>query len=132
MYKRQLSWKAALSVACHGVVYGFMSIELCSMGFEAALVGGASGMVGTLLALLWSVLGPRVDIDTGVVQRISLPPLVASVLLFPFFDGPGRIACACLANIALAHTTLFSWYSTSVENHEFRLHPVDRLSLIHI
>ena len=124
-----LSWKAALSVACHGVVYGFMSIELCSMGFEAALVGGASGMVGTLLALLWSVLGPRVDIDTGVVQRISLPPLVASVLLFPFFDGPGRIACACLANIALAHTTLFSWYSTSVENHEFRLHPVDRFAL---
>lgn len=121
--------KAALSVACHGVIYGFMSIQLCTMGPAEALVGGASGILGTLLALLWGVLGSRVDIDAGIVQRISLPILVASVLLFPFFDGWGRVACACLANMALAHNTLFTWYSSAVENQEFRLHPIDRFAM---
>lgn len=130
-YHRTPAWsvKASLSIACHGVVYGFMAVELCSMGLEQAIIGGASGIIGTLLALLWGLLGSRVDIDMGIVQRISLPPLVASLLLFPYFEGSAQLACACVANIALAHKTLYSWYSTSVENYEFRLHPVGRFAV---
>ena len=37
-----LTVPAALSVASQGAVYGFMAIELCSMGQEVAVIGGAS------------------------------------------------------------------------------------------
>lgn len=124
-----LTVPASLSVACHGAVYGFMAIALCSMGPVAALVGGASGLVGGGFALLWGYLGPKVDIDTGVVQRISLPFLVAGVLLFPLFEGVGRMVCGCLVITALAHASIIAWYSTSIDNYEFRLHPVDRFAL---
>ncbi len=124
-----LSVPAALSVGCHGAVYGFMAAELCSMGMEAALWGGASGIAGVSLVLVWNALGSRVDIDVGVVQRISLPLLVGSVLLFPFFEGGARVACGCVAVVALAHSSLYAWYSTSIDNHEFRFSPVDRFAL---
>ncbi|WP_165172730.1 helix-turn-helix transcriptional regulator [Adlercreutzia sp. ZJ242] len=124
-----LSATAAVSVACHGAVYGFMTVELCSMGYEAALVGGASGIGGILLVFVWNYLGARVNVDVGVVQRITLPFLVASVLLLPFCDGAARVACGCVANMALAHTSVFAWYSTSIDNYEFRLHPVRRYAM---
>lgn len=124
-----LTVPASLSMACHGAVYGFMAIALCSMGPEAALIGGASGLVGGGFALLWGYLGPKVDIDIGVVQRISLPFLMAGVLLFPLTEGAGRIVCGCLVITALAHASIIAWYSTSIDNYEFRLHPVDRFAL---
>lgn len=124
-----LTVSASFSVACHGAVYGFMAIALCSMGPVAALVGGASGLVGGGVALLWGYLGPKVDIDTGMVQRISLPLLLAGLLLFPLFEGVGRIVCGCLVVMALAHASVIAWYSTSIDNYEFRLHPVDRFAL---
>ena len=124
-----LTLPASLSVACHGAVYGFMAIALCSMGPVAALLGGASGLVGGGFALLWGYLGPKVDVDTGVVQRISLPLLLAGLVVFPLFDGAGRIVCGCLVITALAHSSIIAWYSTSIDNYEFRLHPVDRFAL---
>ena len=124
-----ISPKAAFSAACQGIVYGFMATQSCDMGVEAVVLVGASGLFGVLLALVWGLLGSRVDIDAGVIQRISLPPLVASMLLLPFFGEWGRIACACLANIALAHSIICIWYSTMEENHEFGLHPVKRFAL---
>lgn len=124
--------RAAASIAAQGVVYGFMSIELCSLGYEAALIGGASGIVGAALALCWPILGSRVDVDSGIAQRISMPFLVASILLVPLFEGPARVFFACLANMALAHSTLLNFYTTIVENNEFQLHPVSRLANIHV
>lgn len=123
-----LSRTGLLSAACQGIVYGFMSIELCFMGPEIALLGGASGLFGTVLALAWSMLGPRVEITIGVVQRISLPLLVASLLMFPLFGDVGRIVCGCIANTTLAHSSVIAWYSTSIDNSEFRLHPVSRFA----
>lgn len=120
---------SAVSVVCHGVVYGFMTMELCSMGYVSALVGGASGIGGVALVFAWNHLGSRVNIDVGVVQRITLPFLVASVLLFPLCDGCMRVACGCIANMALAHSSVFAWYSTSIDNYEFRLHPVKRFAM---
>ena len=124
-----LSAPAFLSVASCGAVYGFMSIEVCYQGPAAALVGGASGIFGVALALIWCILGSRVDIDVGVVQRIALPFLVASLLMMPLFEGPLRVFWACVALAILAHNQMFTWYSVSIENYEFRLHPVRRFAL---
>ena len=124
-----LTVPAALSVASQGAVYGFMAIELCSMGQEVAVIGGASGLVGTLVALLWALLGSKVDVDRAVVHRISLPVLMAGMLLFPFFDGLGRVVCGGMIIAALAHSTIVGWCTTSIDNYEFRLHPVDRFAL---
>lgn len=118
-----------LSVGCHGAVYGFMSIMICSMGSVPALITGASGIIGTLFALLWGHLGPKVEIDIGIIQRISLPLLIAGLLLFPFFGYVGRIVCGCIVNTALAHSSVNAWYSTSIDNAEFQLHPVDRFAI---
>lgn len=124
-----LTVPAALSIGCQGAVYGFMATALCSLGHAAALVVGASGLFGAFVVLLWCRLGPKVDIDTGVVQRISLPILVGGVLLFPFFGDEGKLVCGCVVNAALAHSSIIAWYSTSIDNYEFRLHPVDRFAL---
>ena len=124
-----LSLLAFFSVVSCGAVYGFMSIEVCYQGPIAALVGGASGVFGVALAFLWYRLGSRVDLDVGIVQRISLPLLVASLLMMPLFEGPVRIFWACVALAALAHNQMFTWFSVSIENYEFRLHPVRRFAL---
>lgn len=129
-YRRSalLTVPSMLSVACHGAVYGFMSILMCSMGPVAALVCGASGLIGSALAFVWGYLGPKVEVDTGIVQRISLPMIMMGLLLFPFADEAGKIVCGCLANVALAHSSVIAWYSTSIDNAEFQLHPVDRFA----
>lgn len=124
-----LSAPAFFSVASCGAVYGLMSIEVCYQGFMAALVGGASGIFGVALAVVWCVLGSRVDIDVGVVQRIALPLLVVSLLMMPLFEGPLRVIWACVALATLAHNQMFTWFSVSIENYEFRLHPVRRFAL---
>lgn len=124
-----LSRSGIFSAVAQGVVYGFMSIELCFMGPETAILGGASGLFGTVLALTWGLIGSRVEITIGVVQRISLPLLTASLLLFPLFGDEGRILCGCIANTTLAHSSVVSWYTTSIDNSEFGLHPVDRFAL---
>ena len=103
-----LSAPAFFSVASCGAVYGLMSIEVCYQGFMAALVGGASGIFGVALAVVWCVLGSRVDIDVGVVQRIALPLLVVSLLMMPLFEGPLRVIWACVALATLAHNQMFT------------------------
>jgi DNA-binding CsgD family transcriptional regulator len=123
---RTLSTPAALSVACHGAVYGFISILLCSMGTTAAVIGGASGLAGGILPLAWARLGPRIEVDVGIIQRISLPLIISGLLLLPFFDESGRIICCCLVIAALAHASIMAWTSTSIENAEFQLHPIQR------
>lgn len=124
-----LSVPAFLSVASCGAVYGFMTIEVCYQGPAAALVGGASGAFGCLLAFAWYRMGSRIDLDVGIVQRISLPLLVASLLMMPLFEGPVRIFWACVALAALAHNQMYTWFSVSIENYEFCLHPVRRFAL---
>lgn len=115
---------SGLSIACHGVVYGFMSMAMCANGLVPALLCGASGVIGVAVAFLWPRLSRRIDVDTGIVQRFSLPLIMAGFLLFPFFEGAGRIVCGCLVNVALAYTSMVAWYSSCVDSVEFQLHPV--------
>lgn len=115
---------SGISVACHGIIYGFTSTAMCSMGALPSLVCGASGIVGVAIAIVWAKLGSRVDVDTGIVQRISLPIIMAGFLLFPFFEGAGRLICGCMVNIALAHASTVAWYTSCIDNVEFQLHPI--------
>lgn len=115
---------SGVSVACHGIIYGFMSTAMCVLGALPVLVCGASGVVGIAVALAWAKLASRIDVDTGIVQRVSLPLIMAGFLLFPFFEGPGRVVCGCLVNIALAHASTVAWYTSCIDNAEFQLHPI--------
>ncbi len=115
---------SGISVACHGIIYGFTSTAMCVLGPLPALVCGASGIVGVAIAITWAKLGSRVDVDTGVVQRISLPIIMAGFLLFPFFEDTGRLVCGCLVNIALAHASTVAWFTSCIDNAEFQLHPI--------
>jgi DNA-binding CsgD family transcriptional regulator len=115
-----------LSTAAHGVIYGFVSILMCSIGTNAAVIAAGCGIFGSLLAMLWAYLGSKVDIDTGMVQRISLPIIVIGLLLIPLADTVGRIACGSFIISALAHSTVANWGIVTVENSEFQLHPVHR------
>ncbi|MDR0513757.1 MAG: helix-turn-helix transcriptional regulator [Coriobacteriaceae bacterium] len=121
-----LSLPSMLSVGIHGVIFGYVSILLCRMGLVAAVIGGVSGLVGSMLPLLWVRIGSRVEVDTSLVQRVSLPALVCGLLLFDFLDSAGQLFCCCIVVAALAHSTIMSWTITSIENAEFQLHPVAR------
>lgn len=127
-----LTFPATLSMGCFGAAYGFMSITVCTLGPLAALIGGASGIVGTVLACVWGYLGTKVEIDGGLVQRGSLPILLGGLLLFPLFGYWGQVICCGIVITALAHHTLTNLYGTCIDNYEFRLHPVERYGLANV
>ncbi|MEG0758418.1 MAG: helix-turn-helix transcriptional regulator, partial [Raoultibacter sp.] len=60
------------------------------------------------------------------LQRVSMPVVVVSLLLIPLLDEPGQIFCGCLANVALAFTSILMRGQTCTENMEFQLQPIDR------
>lgn len=126
---RTITFPAALSSGCFGAVYGFMSITVCTLGEMGALIGGASGIVGTAVACVWGYLGPKVEIDSGMVQRGSLPILLGGLLLFPLSGYWGQIVCCGFVITALAHQTIMKFAATCTDNKEFRLHPVERYGL---
>jgi DNA-binding CsgD family transcriptional regulator len=119
---------ALFSVAAFGIVYGFISIFMCFIGPHAAIIGGAGGIVGTLVALIWARLGNKVDINNGTTQRISLPIIVCGLLLLPFFGETGQILCGACVITALSHATVVALYSSCIESSEFQLHPIKRFS----
>ena len=121
-----VNFPAFFSIASCGAVYGFMTIVACSLGPLEALIGGCSGIFGVLLSLVWYRLGAKVEIDIDIVQRISLPLLVASLLLSALSEGPLRMFFICISLAALAHNQMFNWYSISIGNKEFRMHPIRR------
>lgn len=129
---RTLTAPAILSAGCFGAAYGFMSITVCTLGPFAALIGGASGIVGTVVACIWGYLGTKAEIDSGVVQRGSLPLLLGGLLLFPLFGFWGKMVCCGVVITALAHQTLTILYNICIDNKEFRLHPVERYGLSNV
>jgi DNA-binding CsgD family transcriptional regulator len=123
-----LTVPAALSICCQGVLFGFMSMMLCLAGPTAAVLGGLSGIIGAGLALVWGLLAHRIEMDSGTIQRISLPLMLAGIILYPLFGEAGSIACGCLVIMALAHESLYTWYATCIDNYEFQLHPISRFA----
>ncbi|MEG1425878.1 MAG: helix-turn-helix transcriptional regulator [Raoultibacter sp.] len=121
-----LSLSASFSVGAHGIVYGFISLLMCLISTQAAIIVGASGIAASLFAIVFSYREPKIDVDNSFIQRVSLPIVVVGLLLIPFFDSTGKIVCGCIVNNALAYSAIMTKSNISVENAEFQLHPIDR------
>ncbi len=118
------TFASGLSIGTHNLAYGFTTITLFALGPTAAVIGGASGLIGTLLCLLWHKFGSKVDVGTSILQRVTLPPIVIGLLLLPFVDDTGKLICCCILNIALSHFAVMGWINTTTSNSEFQLHPI--------
>ncbi|MEG1560954.1 MAG: helix-turn-helix transcriptional regulator [Raoultibacter sp.] len=121
-----LSLSASFSVGAHGIVYGFISLLMCLINPQAAIIVGASGILASVFAILFSYREPKINIDNSFIQRVSLPIVVIGLLLIPFCDETGKIVCGCIVNNALAYSATMTKSNMSVENAEFQLHPIDR------
>lgn len=121
-----LSAAAAISVGSHGIIYGFITASMLIVSPQAGLAVGASGLIGALFAIFFAYREPKINLDNSFLQRISMPAIVVSLLLFPLLDGFGQILCSCIANVALAFTSILMRGQTFTENMEFQLQPIDR------
>lgn len=123
-----LTLPAALSLATHGIVYGFITFRICSISFEAAVIVGGSGLIGSLCVVAIARFSKKIDFDNSLAQRVTQPLIVIGLLLMPLLDTTGMIICGCLINNALAFMNIITWNSVCVENAEFHLQPIARYS----
>lgn len=123
---RSLGFPAALSLATHGVVYGFITYYACLLDPRAGAIVGSSGIIGCALVAVLSYVSPKTNFDNSIVQRISQPVIIIGLLLIPMAGHEGKIICCCLANSALAFTNIMAWSTSCVENYEFHLQPIAR------
>lgn len=121
-----ITLKAALSTGTNGLVYGYVTIMLVTMGLPAVLTAAASGVVGAGLAIAWAMLRTKSKWDIGTMQRATVPIVAASILFIPFFGDIGRVLCGAVAVGTFAYATLMEWTDLVVSNAEFQLHPIKR------
>lgn len=119
---------AALSYGAQGMIYGFIAFYVCMLGHQAAILVGASGIVGCALVVVIMRIAPKVNFDNGIVQRISQPFIILGLILLPFLEIDQRILCGILVNGALAFANIATWCTVTIENQEFRLQPIRRFS----
>lgn len=117
--------KSAVSVGAHGMAFGFTSTTLFKLGLEATIIGCASGILGAVICLLQR----RADLDISFLQRVTFPPVIIGLLLFPFGNGVWQLACCCLINVSLSHFVIVGWIRTITSSSEFSLQPVYAISL---
>jgi DNA-binding CsgD family transcriptional regulator len=125
------TWKRGLSIGSHSLAHGFVVTSLFHMGFEAVVIGCASGLIGDALCFAW-LRNKRIDVDVSLFQRITLPFILLGLLLFPIVSDTGRLLCCCLVNICLAHFITMTWANSAVANSEFKLHPLKAFASIRI
>lgn len=123
-----LTIQATSSICMHSVLFAFAIATLFSMGVTATLIGVASGMVGGFLTFIMNRIERTRSTDIGFVQRIALPPLTICILLIPMLSGTGRLLCCCVVNAFYALFVTSGFGRIIVENAEFSLNPVKRLS----
>lgn len=121
--------RANVSTAASGVAYGFTIIMLCLMGTDAIIMAALAGLVASALAIVWAMQRVEKRWDTGMAQRMTMPVIVAALLLIPLVGEYGRMLVGAIATAAFAYSTLMEWTDTAVTNFEFQLHPVKRTAL---
>lgn len=121
--------KSRISVAVNEFAYGFIVVMICSMGLTAVLVVCALAILGSLLSILWAHRRIKSRWNLATVQRMTIPLVVAIVLLIPFLEDGGRTVCGGIALAAFACTKLMEWTEMVVMNAEFQLFPVRRFAL---
>lgn len=127
--KPLVAFKACGSVAAHGMSYGFIVIMISSLGLHAILITGSMGIASALLAFLWARRRSKSSWTTESAQRFAVPLVVAALLLIPFCNDAGRIACGSLSIATFAYVTLMEWTGQVVKNAEFQLFPLQRFAM---
>lgn len=122
----RLSSKAMLSVSAHALVYGYMTIMLCSLDFGSVLIAGSAGIVSSCVAGVWFRNYSKRNWDTDTSQRMTAPIVVAAILMVPLAGDVGRTIGGALAMGAFSYVTLMEWTGTAVANAEFQFMPIAR------
>lgn len=121
--------KASCSVAAHGMSYGFIVIMILSLGLNAILIAGTTGIASALLAFLWARRRSKSSWTAESAQRFAVPLVVAVLLLIPFCNDAGRIVCGSISIATFAYVTLMEWTGQVVKNAEFQLFPLQRFAI---
>ena len=112
--------------ACHSAVYGMVLVVTVAHGLKAALVVGACGAFGALLSIMAKHWSLNRLLASRQVQQLSLPFVVATLLLIPSCDEAGLVVCAGLNTSLNAFSMVLKWCEASEMNQEFRLHAIRR------
>lgn len=118
--------RAAASIAASGAAYGFMTIMLCLMGAKAVIIAALAGLSASALAIVWAMRRIEKRWDVGMVQRMTMPVIIGTLLLIPLVGDMGRTVAGAIATAAFAYSTLMEWTDAAVTNFEFQIHPVKR------
>ena len=112
--------------ACHSAVYGMVLVVTVAHGLKAALVVGACGAFGALLSIMAKHWSLNRLLASRQVQQLSLPFVVATLLLIPSCNEAGLVVCAGLNTSLNAFSMVLKWCEASEMNQEFRLHAIRR------
>lgn len=117
-----------LFMVAQGIAFGFVTVVLCSMEPVMTVAGFALGSIGDLIALFWVVRFSRSEVTQGVIQRVSMVPMIAGIALLPFGDDVWRMLCSALVMVSISHSQMMFWVFSIVDNLEGQLHPVRRFA----
>lgn len=114
---------AMVSLAAHSLVYGYVAIMLCSLDLASVVIAGSFGLISSCIAAWWLRNFNKRNWDTDRSQRLTIPFVVAAVLIVPLTGDIGRTLGAALAIGAFSYVTLMEWTGVAVANAEFHLAP---------
>ncbi|MDR1713314.1 MAG: helix-turn-helix transcriptional regulator [Coriobacteriales bacterium] len=127
-HKYPVRKRASVSSAFYRLAYGFVVVMLCSMGLSDVLFAIAIAVFGSLVSVLWAIRRTKPKWNFSTVQRMTIPLVVAILLLIPFFDDLGRSICGGIAVATFAYTKLMEMTELVVMSAEFQIFPVRRLA----
>ena len=99
--------------ACHSAVYGMVLVVTVAHGLKAALVVGACGAFGALLSIMAKHWSLNRLLASRQVQQLSLPFVVATLLLIPSCNEAGLVVCAGLNTSLNAFSMVLKWCEAS-------------------
>ncbi|MBQ9954892.1 MAG: helix-turn-helix transcriptional regulator [Eggerthellaceae bacterium] len=117
-----------LFMVAQGIAFGFVTVVLCGMGPVMTVAGFSLGTIGDLIALFWVVRFPKSEVTQGVVQRVSMVPMIAGIALLPFGGDVWKVLCSALVMVSISHSQMMFWVFSIVDNLENQLHPVRRFA----
>ncbi|WP_165253013.1 helix-turn-helix transcriptional regulator [Adlercreutzia sp. ZJ304] len=127
-----ITTQGAIAVGTYGLVFGYTTTTLFSLGAEATVIGCSTGIIGSLMPFALYKFNRNIDIDISTIQRLTLPPVVIGILFLPFGDDLWRLFFCCLVNIALSHFSVISLSNAMTLNSEFSIKPLKRSSVMQI
>ena len=127
MAENKHRWKIQLgaALASNPFLMNFLHGRISRTGLKAVCVPGLN---------CYSCPAAAASCPIGALQAVigsSKFQFAWYVVGFLIFAGAllGRVVCGGMIIAALAHSTIVGWCTTSIDNYEFRLHPVDRFAL---